>query len=1188
MTCTERIAFLSKCSRAAGVTAVLAGLWIVAGWMLKNTAAGGVFGELQAAETSAGLVFILAGLSLCLQKESEGGTTRGRLGQTCAWLVVGVAVLACGVRFGFERSVLPWLSWAPGTIVGFALTGLALVLLDFETRAGSRPSQYLALLAVLSSFLALFEYAYGTPAFDSVLLTQVGGYAALAFPALAAGVLIARSGRGFTATVLSDDLGGVVARRLLPAAIGLPVVLSWLRWQGELLGIYGTASGVALAATIHLVIFTVLVWWCARSLSLADAERRGAKATLEGERNLLRTLIDHLPAYVFVKDKESRFLLNNAAHRKELGVASQSDMLGKTDFDFFTPEHAAKFRADEEQVIASREPLLNLEESFEDKNGNTRWVLMTKAPLIGPSGEVTGVVGVGRDITERKQEQDALARLAAIVASTSDAIISITLDGMIVSWNTAAERMYGYSSDEVTGRHFSLLAPAGAESEMERLLDRIKRQETIAGYETIRVRKDGTPFHVSLTVSPIMNAEGKVTGASAIARDINKRKEAEQELRESKERLQAILDHATSVIYLKDLTGRYILANRQHAQLFDISNQEIVGKTDYEVFAKGLADNYRANDRKVAEVGEPLEFEEASADHRGLRSYFSVKFPVRNAAGEIYAIGGISTDVTQRQQAEGEVRRMNAALSQANAALEIKNREVEHATQMKSHFLASMSHELRTPLTAIVGFSDLLAQESAGPLSEKQKRFVKHVQSGASHLLQLINDILDLSKIEAGKMEMHPENFVVKDAIPEVLSVIHPLAAKKKIRVSNNVPDGVMIHADRVRFKQILYNLLSNAVKFTPHEGEIRIESTAAENGFVRLLVTDTGVGIRPEDHEIIFDVFQQVGETTRGVKEGTGLGLAITRQLVEGQSGKIWLESQVGKGSRFSFTLPAASTIQEELLRLSAQVANPPVREKPLVLIVDDEAACCELLAGYLEPEGYETIAANSADEALSRARELLPDAITLDILGLGKNGWEVLQELKSDPRTAGIPGVIVSVVDEPNLGIALHAADYVIKPVTKPRVLAALRRHAPPQGQKSRTVLVVDDDVRHLEMAAEMLRSAGYSVLQSPGGREALDTLRTTRPDAIVLDLMMPEIDGFQLLDRIRQQPALSKIPVLVLTAKDLTDSDVERLFSRVEALCRKGLSRDELLSHIERLTGAAAVENAAVVEHVQNRRS
>jgi CheY-like chemotaxis protein len=197
-------------------------------------------------------------------------------------------------------------------------------------------------------------------------------------------------------------------------------------------------------------------------------------------------------------------------------------------------------------------------------------------------------------------------------------------------------------------------------------------------------------------------------------------------------------------------------------------------------------------------------------------------------------------------------------------------------------------------------------------------------------------------------------------------------------------------------------------------------------------------------------------------------------------------------------------------------------------------------------------------------------------------------LQELKSDLRTAGIPVVIVSVVDEPNQGIALHAADYVIKPVTKPRVLQALRRHAPPQGRKGRTVQVVDDDARHLEMAVEMLRSAGYGVLQSSGGREALDTLGKTLPDAIVLDLMMPEIDGFQLLDRIKQQPALSTIPVLVLTAKDLTDSDVERLSSRVQALCKKGLSKDELLTHIEHLTGGAAVENAAVVEHVQNRRS
>ncbi len=1175
-TLDSRVAFLGGCSRASGVIAVLAGAWTVAGWMLETPASA------ASGEAGAAFAFILSGLSLWLQQDLRDKAARS-LGQACAWAVAVMAVLSFGLRLGLDGPLLLWLSWEPGTMVSFLLVGWSLALLDLETAGGHRPSQFLALLAVLSSFVALFEYAYGTPAFGKALLTPLRGQAALTLPVLAAGVLAARGGRGLMATVVSDEQGGVVARRLLPAAVVLPMALSWLRWEGEQLGYYSTASGVALAATMHVVIFAVLLWWCARSLNLTDAERRRTEAVLERERNLSRTLIDHLPAYIYVKDTQSRFILNNAAHLEELGAAAQSDATGKTDFDFFARENAAQFRADEEQVMKSGQPLLNREESFTDRNGDTQWMLTTKAPLLGAAGEVIGVVGVGRDITERKKEQDALSRLASIVKSTGDGIISINLDGVIVSWNTAAEKMYGYSSDEVKGKHISILVPAGGEHDLKDLLERVWRQELVERYETIRVRKDGTPLHVSLTVSPIKDLEGKVAGASAIARDITERKKAQEAVRESEERLQAILDHANSVIYLKDLAGRYILVNRQFEKLFQLSREEAVGKTDYEIFPQGLADNYRANDRKVQETGKPLEFEEAATDERGLRSYISVKFPVRNAAGEIYAVGGISTDVTQRQQAEGEVRRMNAALSQAIAALEIKNREVEHATQMKSRFLASMSHELRTPLTAIVGFSDLLGQESAGPVNEKKKRFLKHVQSGANHLLQLINDILDLSKIEAGKLELHLESFVVKDAIPEVFSVIQPLAAKKKLRVENGVGADLWVRADRVRFKQILYNLLSNAVKFTPQNGEIRIEPAAAEEGFVTLSVADTGVGIRAEDQEIIFNVFQQVGETTRGVREGTGLGLAITRQLVESQNGRIWVESQVGKGSRFSFTLPAGGTVHEGLMRLSARVARPPSRGKPLVLIVDDEAACCELLAGYLAPEGYETVVAQSAEEALAKAAELLPDAITLDILGLGKSGWEILHELKSDPQTAEIPVIIVSVVDQRTLGVALRAADYLIKPVTKPRVLQAIRRHvAPPREQNGRTVMVVDDDVRHLEMVAEILNSAGYGVLQSRGGQEALDTLQGTLADAIVLDLMMPEIDGFEVLERIKQQPTLSKIPVVVLTAKDLTDTDLQRLSSRVEAFCRKGLSKDELLSHIQRLTSAAAVE------HAQNPRS
>src|SRR5712692_10868936 len=307
---------------------------------------------------------------------------------------------------------------------------------------------------------------------------------------------------------------------------------------------------------------------------------------------------------------------------------------------------------------------------------------------------------------------------------------------------------------------------------------------------------------------------------------------------------------------------------------------------------------------------------------------------------------------------EQRVQERTTQLGAANKELELKNREVERATKLKSQFLASMSHELRTPLNAIIGFSDLLAEKTAGPLTDKQGRFVGHVRDGAHHLLQLINDILDLSKIEAGQLELLRESFSVSETMPEVLSVIRPLAMAKKIQIEH-VGKSLSIYADRVRFKQILYNLLSNALKFTPEGGKVRLESTSDGN-LACISVSDTGVGIRPEDQQLIFEEFRQAGETTRGVKEGTGLGLAITKRLVERQGGTVCVKSELGEGSCFSFTLPAGRAVPQTEREVSTKdvIVVDPQQEKgskkPLVLVVDDEPSARELLASYLEGAGY------------------------------------------------------------------------------------------------------------------------------------------------------------------------------------------------------------------------------------------
>ncbi len=584
---------------------------------------------------------------------------------------------------------------------------------------------------------------------------------------------------------------------------------------------------------------------------------------------------------------------------------------------------------------------------------------------------------------------------------------------------------------------------------------------------------------------------------------------------------------------------------------------------------------------QVTNILECERLQKASGDTRGLRYHASIPLWLRNRTVGIlnlvgteeglfreeelevlYGIGHQVAVALERAELLEQLERHVNQLAAANKEVQFQKQEAERASQFKSQFLANMSHELRTPLNAIIGFSDLLSDDSSGTLNERQQRFVHHVQEGAYHLLQLINDVLDLSKIEAGQLELHEEAIRVAATLPEVLPGVNQTATRKNIQLATNVPSDLLIHADRVRFKQILYNLLSNAIKFTPEGGQVQLEAQR-EAELVRFSVSDTGVGIRPEDQKVIFEEFEQVGETKEGKKEGTGLGLAITRRLVEQHGGRIWVQSELGKGSKFSFTLPAG---QSSLEASAMPGAAHPGRENPLLLIVDDDASARELLVNFLEPEGYQTVTASSGSEAIVKASELCPDVITLNMLMPGKGGWQTLIELKNIPATKTIPVIIVSVVDQKEMGFALGAAEFLVKPVAKEVLVDAIRRHLAPQRDGPTTILVVDDDPKALHVQSEALESVGYAPLVAQSAKEALEILWRTRADAIVLDLLMPEVDGFELLRRIQENPRLRGIPIFVLTAKDLTREDIEVLSRDTRGYFRKGVPwQEELLGQV-----------------------
>lgn len=629
---------------------------------------------------------------------------------------------------------------------------------------------------------------------------------------------------------------------------------------------------------------------------------------------------------------------------------------------------------------------------------------------------------------------------------------------------------------------------------------------------------------------------------------------AEEKLRQSELHYRSLIENTSDIIALLDKDGKFKYASPSIVRILGVKTEAEAGALSNFLDEKGKAAFEDAIKQSASAWGRSEQVE-VDARHAG-GGIRTLEVSLHNMMDNP-AVNGIVAnirDITERRRADDLSREKEAA---------------EAANKAKSNFLANMSHELRTPLNAIIGYSEMLQELAQDDGHEDYLGDLKKIHSAGQHLLELINDVLDISKIEAGKMDVYIESFSLDQTIDEVQAVADPLSKKNSNHLVFEKPEELgVIRADATKVRQCLLNLLSNACKFTK-EGTVKLRARR-DGGWVTFEVSDTGIGMTKEQMGKLFRAFQQADSSTTKKFGGTGLGLAISRHFCQLMNGDITVASEPGKGTTFTMRIPTEvvprtadavvkpdsltktqeHAIQQEEVKRAAEALPASAA---VVLVIDDDPVVADLLRRTLLKDGYRVEYAENGEKGLQLARQLRPDAITLDVMMPGMDGWQVMTHLKSDPELADIPVILLSIVNDRKTGFALGATEYLTKPFDRERLISVLGRIS--KGRGSRLALVVDDMAENRELLRRALETDGWTVEEAGNGIEALDRLEERRPDVILLDLMMPEMDGITFVERLRASERHRSVPVLVVTAKEITPVDRQRLSGGVQAIMQKG---------------------------------
>ena len=1175
----QRIGLAGVC--LASLVAVLGLLGWVTGWQLLTS----VRSDLIPMAPSTSLAFLLfSGITLALITDS----LRGRSG---LWLTVLVILLVmifgllaaltqfAGLNFNLEDALMPAAGFfSPGVPLGhmssvtgvlFIMTGAALLALLFPP-ARSNPSHIARNLAgVLASLVSaagltfLIAYLLGQPLlYNFNGLIPISAPASLGFMCLGIGIEVAAGLGAFPGEWFS---GTSTRARILRAMAPVIILIGLFNFIADPLSHFLSGGNLVLSTAIMSVaymlaagiIFGLAARGLGRSMDQTEADRIQAA-------DELRALFAAMSDIVLIYDAEGRYL-QIAPTNPTLLFRPSDEMVGKTVDQVLPAQEASMVHAAIRQALAENRTVHTSYSLL--INGAEVWFDGAISPL-----SVNTVFFVARDVTASRQADQALreseARFRSITEQLSDLVALTDDEGRIRYASPASQGLFGVTPEEMTGRHFmDFLDETSVPAARAAFEQDLRTNSGSVRLELLMKRRDGSTFIGELNASLIP------TGSLVTIRDISERKRAEEVLN----RMAAVVESSDDAIISKSLEGVILNWNASAERLYGYSAAEVIGQPISILLPPGQLDDIEQILAKVS-TGEHLSHYETlrrAKDGRLVDVSLSIS-PIRDTNGNVVAASTIARDITQRKRAEEQIRQLNRDLEkrvdERTASLQLANLELARAARMKDEFLASMSHELRTPLTGILGLSESLQMNTYGELSEKQMRILKLIEDSGRHLLDLINDILDLSKIEAGRFELQIERTGLTGICQASLQMTRSMAQKKHLQTSFSMtPPEIVMQVDVRRLKQMLVNLLSNAVKFTPEGGSLGLDVTASpQENVVRFTVWDTGIGISPENLPRLFQVFVQLDSKLSRQYAGTGLGLALVKRLAELHGGGVQVESTPGQGSRFSISLP--------LRPLAAQPqGNSTETPRPVSLCFDEEDIHAELLDHYLNNLGYESHIQPVALGAVEVTAGFHP-AIVLAHFNLpDKPGFQLLNELKADARTQDIPVLIMAEEDLRVEALAQGAAGFLCIPFNQADLLTELEQvnsrvaaHRIAAARAHPQVLIADDDWVVLEVVLDYLSLLGYRVKTVQSGEEMLASVEQFIPDILLVDIQMPGLSGLEVMRRIRahSNPLIARLPMIAVTALAMSGDRERILAAGANEYISKPVRLEELDSTIQRL--------------------